>query len=381
MASVVLLVAAGLLTRALWRIQATDPGFRPEQVLTLSTTLPIDRYQIVAVRQQYYDQVLGAVRAMPGVSSAAYISGVPMNMGGGIWPVVIPGRPATPGEEQPASLRFTTPGFFQTLSIPLLKGRDVAETDRANQPYVAVVSASFATQYWPGQDPIGKRFEFALSERTIVGVVGDVRVRGLERTSEPQVYVPYGQVPDSSLVGYIPKSLVVRSSTSTSALLPAIRAAVNAADPEQPISDVRSLTEIVESVTASRSVQATVLAAFALIAFLLAGVGIHGLLSFAVASRRHEFAVRSALGARATAIVAMVMRQSVLLALAGIIPGILLAWAAGRALESLLAGVEPGDPATFTAAIGLCALMTLAGSLVPVLRAVRIAPATALRGE
>jgi putative ABC transport system permease protein len=381
MASVVLLVTAGLLTRALWRIQSTDPGFRPEQVLTLNTTLPLTRYQVVAVRQQYYDRVLGAVRRLPGVSSAAYISGVPMSMGGGIWPVVIPGMPATPGEERPASLRFTTPGFFRTLSIPLLKGRDVAETDRANQPYVAVVSASFAHQYWPGEDPIGKRFEFALSERTVVGVVGDVRVRGLERSSEPQVYIPYGQVPDSSLVGYIPKSLVVRSSTPTETLMTAIRAAVNAADPEQPISDVRALTEIVESVTAPRSVQATVLAAFALIAFLLAGIGIHGLLSFAVASRRHEFAVRAALGARGTAIVAMIMRQSVVLALAGIVPGILIAFAAGKTLESILAGIQPGDPVTFSAAIALCLVMTLAGSLVPVLRAVRIAPASALRAE
>lgn len=381
MASVVLLVGAGLLTRALWRIQATDPGFRPEQVLTLNTPLPLDRYQLVAVRQQYYDRVLGAVRTLPGVSSAAYISGVPMAMGGGIWPVVIPGQPATPGEEESASLRFTTPGFFQTLSIPVQRGRDVAETDRGNQPYVAVVSASFAKRYWPDQDPIGKRFQFAFSERTVVGVVGDVKFRGLERTSEPQVYIPYGQVPDSSIVNYIPKALVVRTSIPTATLLPQIRAAVNAADAEQPIADVRALEEIVESVTASRSVQARVVAAFALIAFLLAGVGIHGLLSYAVASRRHEFAVRSALGARAGVIVAMVMRQSVLLALAGILPGILLAWAVGRALESLLAGVQPGDPLTFSAAIGLCALMTLAGSLVPVLRAVRIAPANALRAE
>ncbi len=381
MASVVLLVGAGLLTRALWRIQATDPGFKTEQVLTLTTTLPLTRYQVVAVRQQYYDRVLGAVRGMPGVSSAAYITWLPMVMGGGIWPVLIPSQAAAPGEDRPASLRFTTPGYFQSLEIPLLRGRDVAETDRGDQPYVAVVSASFAKQFWPGQDPIGRRFSLALSERTVVGVVGDVMVRGLERTSEPQVYVPYGQAPDSSLIGYIPKSLVVRSSVPTDRLLPQIRAAVNAADPEQPISDVRTLTEIVESVTASRSVQAVVLAGFALIAFLLAGIGIHGLLACAVASRRHEFAVRSALGARAGAIVGMVMRQSALLALGGIIPGIVLAWAAGRALQSLLAGIEPGDPLTFGSAIALCAVMTLAGSLVPVLRAIRIAPASALRGE
>jgi putative ABC transport system permease protein len=381
MASVVLLIGAGLLTRALWRIQSVDPGFKSDHVLTLTTSLPLSRYQVVARRQQYYDRVLGEIRRTPGVSSAAYVTGLPMVRAGGIWQVEIPGEATEPGHRKSASLRFTTPGFLETFGIPLIRGRGIAESDRGDQPYVAVVSQSFASRYWPGQDPIGHRFKFALSDRTVVGVVGDIRMRGLERPSEPQVYVPYGQVPDSSLVGYIPTSLVIRSDIPTERLLPQLHAIISAADPEQPVSDVRAMSEIVQSSTASRAVQATVLAGFALVAFLLAGVGIHGLLSFAVTSRRHEFAVRSALGARAGAIIGMVMRQSVLLALAGIIPGILLAWVGGRALQSILAGVQPGDPATFAAAILLCALMTLAGSLAPVLRAVRIAPASALRGE
>lgn len=381
MASIVLLVSAGLLLKALWRIQATDPGFRPEGVLTMSTVLPSPRYDSVARREEFYTRVLGGVRRLPGVSSAAYVSGVPMAMSGGIWPVTVPGQPTEPGATSNASLRFASPGFLETLGIPLQRGRDVAETDRANQPFVAVVSASFARRYWPGQDPIGKRFQFGLAERTVVGIAGDVRVRGLERNSEPQVYLPYLQVQDGGLIGYAPRSLVIRTTTATAAIMPAVRALVSAADPDQPIADVQMLEDIVAAGTASRAVQSRVLTGFALIAFLLAGVGIHGLLSFAVSNRRHEFGVRMALGAQSGAIIAMVLKQGLQVAVAGILPGIVLAYMAGTALQSLLAGVHPGDPATWTVAIALCLLMTLAGSLVPVMRAVKVAPATALHTE
>ncbi len=381
MASVVLLVSAGLLMRALWRIQATDPGFRPDGVLTLQTALPSPRYDSVARREQFYNGVLNGVQALPGVSSAAYISFLPMAMGGGIWPVVFPGQSQTRAVSNVASLRFITPGFFKTLGIPLRRGRGVTESDRGDQPFVAVVSESFVKRYWPNENPIGHRFEFGFSERTVVGVVGDIMVRGLERSSEPQVYLPYGQVEDGSLIGYVPKDLAIRTTIPPATLLPAVREVVRSVDAEQPISSVRTMQQIVDEGVASREVQARVLAAFALIAFLLAGVGIHGLLSFAVSNRRHEFGVRMALGAESSAIVGMVMRQAVLLAAAGVLPGIVLAYAAGRGMQALLAGVLPGDPATFAAAVTLCVAMTLAGSMVPVLHAVRLEPATVFREE
>lgn len=380
-ASVVLLVSSGLLLRALWRVQATDPGFRTQGVLTLQTALPRPRYESTAKRAQFYTEVLSGVRALPGVANAAYISYLPMTMTGGIWPVVLDGRPATRSESNTASLRFVTPGFFSTLGIPVRRGREVAETDRANQPFVAVVSESLVQRYWPGEDPLGKRFQFGLSERTVVGVVGDIRVRGLERTSEPQVYLPYQQVKDGDLIGYIPQDLAIWTTAPPGTLLPAVRRIVAAADPEQPISNVQTLEEIVADRTASRSVQARVLAGFAVIAFLLAAVGIHGLLSFAVSTRRHEFGVRMALGAQSREIVAMVLRQGARLAAAGVLPGIALAYAAGRAMQSLLAGVQPGDALTFAAAVVACVVMTLAGSLMPVLRAVRVPPATVFRSE
>ena len=381
MASVVLLVSAGLLVRALWRIQATDPGFRPGGVLTLRTALPLPKYEKTAMRQEFYTRVLSSVRALPGVSSAAYISFLPMVMRGGIWPVSVASQPRDPAESGTASMRFLTPGFFAALGIPLRLGRDVSESDSINQPLVAVVSESFVRRYWPGENPLGRHFQFAIHDRTVIGVVGDIRVRGLERSSEPQIYLPYKQVQDGWFPFYTPKDLVIRSSAAPGTLLPAVRRIVRGVDTDQPISDVRTMADIVEDETASRSAQVRVLGAFAGIAFLLAAVGIHGLLSFAVSRRTQEIGVRIALGAQSGAIVKMVVGQGIVLAAAGVLPGMALAYAAGRAMEALLAGVKPGDAAAFFTAAGLSLLMAVSGSLLPALRAVRIDPITAIRAE
>jgi predicted permease len=380
-ASVVLLVAGGLLIRALWTIQAVDPGFRAEGVLTLRTSLPMPKYQDTAPRKQFYAQVLAEVRKLPGVTRASYISFLPMTLRGGIWPVSIDEQIQTRSENHTASLRFVMPDFFQTLEIPLRAGRDVSEADTRDSPYVAVVSESFVERYWPGEDPLGRRFEFAFKERTVVGVVGDVRVRGLERDSEPQVYLPYQQVDDAWLTWYSPKDLVVRSAAGPEALLPAIRRIIQSADPEQPVSDVRMLADIVEADTASRRAQVRVLGAFAAVAFLLAAVGIHGLLSFSVSQRRQEIGVRLALGAQRFNILVMVLRESVALAGAGVVLGVACGYAAGRSMEALLVGVTPGDAAIFCSAVGLAMGMTVVGSLVPSLRAVRVDPASVIRNE
>ncbi len=381
MVSVVLLVSAGLLMRAMWRVQATDPGFRPEGVLTLQTALPTPKYDSTERRAQFYDRVLSGAAALPGVSSAAYITSLPMVWGGGIWAVVLQGETQERTASHTASMRFVTPGFFATMGIPLHRGRDVNETDTLDAPFVAVVSESFVRRYWPDQNPLGRHFQFAFHDRMVAGVVGDVRVRGLERPSEPQVYLPYRQVQDGWVTGYLPKHLVVRAAGDPQRLLPAIRRIIRGADTEQPISDVRMMTDIIAETTASRRAQVRVLGAFAALAFLLAGVGIHGLLSFAVSRRTQEIGVRIALGARPGEIVKMIARQGAALAAAGVLPGAVLAYAAARAIEALLAGVEPGDPLTFTSAMGLCLAMTVLGSFLPALRAVRIDPITAIRSE
>ena len=224
-------------------------------------------------------------------------------------------------------------------------------------------------------------FKFAFADRTIVGVVADIRVRGLERSSEPQVYLPYKQQPDNSITGYTPKDLVVGASTPLEQLVPAVRTIIRRADPMQPIADVRPMTDIIDAETASRTVQVRVLAGFALVAFLLAAIGIHGVLSFAVSQRTAEIGVRIALGAQRRDILGMVMKQGVVLVAAGLVPGLALAYAAGRSLQALLVGVAPGDLLTFISVIGLTLLMALAGTLLPTLRALRIDPLTAIRSE
>ena len=381
MASVVLLVSSGLLMRALWRLQSRDPGFRTDGVLTMRTALPWPKYLKTAAREEFYKQVLTEIRGLPGVSNAAYISFLPMVWRGGIWPVSLDQQILDRAESNSASLRFVTSGFFAALGIPLQLGRDVDEADTSDRPFVAVVSQSFVRRYWPNENPLGRHLQFGFHDRMVVGVVGDVRVRGLERPSEPQVYLPYQQVPDGYLFPYTPKDLVVRSTTTAELLLPAIRRIVQSVDREQPISDVRMMSEVVEGETASRVLQLRILGAFAAVAILLAGIGIHGLLSFAVSQRLHEIGVRIALGASSSDVLRMVIRQGVTLAAAGVALGAIVAFAAGREMEALLAGVEPGDAATFLGAIGLCALMTLLGIVAPAVRAVLVDPIAVMRSE
>jgi predicted permease len=384
-ASVVLLVSAGLLLRALLTIQARDPGFRPDGVLTLQTPLPVPPYDKVVTRDAFYTRVLSEVRALPGVINAGFVSYLPLGkMRGGIWPVSLNGEPVNRADRQVAFLRYVTAGYFSTLGIPIRYGREITESDAGDRQFVAVVSESFVKRYWPNDDAaaaLGRHFTFALNDRVIVGVAGDVMMRGLERTSEPQVYLSSKQVADGNIIGYIPRAFVVRSSTPPEALTASIRAIVHRADPALPVSDVTTLTEVVERDTASRSAQLRVLGAFAIIAFVLAGIGIHGLLSFAVSQRAQEIGVRLALGAQSSDILGMVMRRSVALTLAGLVPGIALAYAAGRGMQALLAGVQPADTLTLVSAVALVVVMMVVGSLLPTLRALRIDPMTALRAE
>jgi predicted permease len=380
-ASVALLVASGLLIRALWTLQSVDPGFRAPGVLTLRTALPIPKYNETARRIRFYDRVLTGVRLLPGVSNAAYTSSLPMVWRGGIWSVAINGESNEQADFRKASVRYVTPGFFETMGIPLRSGRDVAISDTRESPFVAVVSESLVRECWPRENPIGKRIRVANDERTVVGVAGDVRVRGLEQQSEPQVYLAAPQVGDGSIIGYIPKDLVIRSTVAPGTLLPAIRRIVEGADPQQPISNVRTLSEIVDGETAPRSVQARVLGAFAAMALLLAGVGIHGVLAFAVSQRAREIGVRMVLGAPASEILRMVLRRGLVLAAVGVALGLALAFAAGQAMQALLAGVSPTDAPTFAAAAVLAFAMTLVGSLLPALRAVRLDPLTVIRAE
>jgi len=352
----------------------------------MAMTLPQTVYGKVATREAFYARVSDDVRALPGVRSAAFVSYLPMGrMRGGIWPVAVDGKPIVLRDGENAFLRYVTPGYFATLGIPLKAGRDIENSDTTErQPYAAVISESFIGRHWPNETPasvLGRSITFANATRVVVGVVGNVRLRGLEREAEPQVYLSSKQVPDNAIVGYIPRSFVVRTSADPAGLTASIRAIVRRLDPALPVSDVRTLDDVVEADTASRSAQLRVIAAFAVIAFVLAGIGIHGLLSFAVSQRTQEIGVRIALGAQPGDILSMVLRRIALLVAAGVIPGVALAYAAGRWMEALLAGVKPADAATVAAAVGLSIAMAIAGSVMPTLRALRVDPLTAIRTE
>jgi predicted permease len=381
MASVVLLVLSGLLIRALWRVQSTDPGFRTAGILSVRTELPFPKYNQTSMRQHFYDKVLADVRRLPGVAGAAYITALPMAWGGGIWPVQVNGQSDIRTEQNSASMRFVTPGLFSTLGIPLKRGRGISESDTGDRPYVAVVSESMVRRYWPKEEPIGRHFKFAFHDREVIGVVGDIRARGLERTSEPQVYLSYIQDPDDWFTWYAPKDLVIHSSQPPEHLLPALRQIIHAADPQQPISNIRTMEEVVAGETESRTIQMRVLVIFTGVAILLAGLGIYGLLAFTVSMRQQEFGIRIAMGAGQGDIFRMIVRRGALLAFAGLLPGLALAYIAARLLQSLLAGVRPADALTFSTAAALCLITTLLGSLLPALRAVRTDPTTVMRAE
>jgi predicted permease len=360
-------------------VQAIDPGYRPDGVLTLRSALPIPKYNSTLLRWQFYSRVLEQVRALPGVTGAGYTSFLPLSPTGGMWDIHIPGRD-TSGPGNYALGRFVTPGYLEAMKIPIRAGRGIEASDSAQRMPVAVVNEAFARRYWPGESPIGRHIRYAFEDRTIVGVAANIRARGLERTGDMQVYLSCQQIGDGSMIWFAPKDLVVRASNAA-ALTGPIRQIIHAADAQLPVSDVRLLTDVVEGETAPRVTQVRVLGGFALAAFLLAGIGIHGLLSFAVGSRMQEIGVRVALGAQRSRIVGMIVGDAARLVAVGIVVGGALAYVAARNIQALLAGVDPADAATYFAAIAVCIFMAMGGALVPAVRAVNVDPARMVRVE
>lgn len=379
--SVALLVSSGLLLRAMQRVNEVETGFEAANVLTVNTQLPSPRYDDKARRASFYARVLGDLRAIPGVQSAGYTSGLPLVLTGGISLVLLPGETDRRDGNQNSSFRLVTSGYLETLRIPLLRGRSIADSDVRDAPLVAVVSESFAKRHWHDREAIGMTFSTRGQTRTIVGVVGDIRVRGLERKSEPQLYVPFDQAPDNIGSLYVPKVLAVRSTLSSASLLPSVNRIVHAADPDQPVSNVRALQDVVETQTGTRRAQVRILGALAVLALVLAGVGIHGLLAFTVAERDREFGVRLALGAEPSSVARMIVTEGLRMALFGVIPGIVAAFFAARAMSTLLFGIPPEDPLTVGAAALACFLMAVTACIRPALRAARINPLAALRSE
>jgi putative ABC transport system permease protein len=379
--SLVLLVGAGLMMRSFLRLQQVNVGLDPHNVLTMGVALPSAKYPEPERQRAFFGQLVERLGALPGVREAGAVSHLPL--GGARWgrSLTVEGRPVlSVGEAPSINHCVVTPGYFRAMGIALLAGRDVAETDSKDAPKVTVIDERLAREYWPGESPLGKRVRFGPPEanepwHTVVGVVGEVRHERVDAATRMSVYLPYGQIPMRSM------TLAVRTEGDPAGLAVAAREQVRALDPDQPVTAVRTMEEVVSRAVWQPRLHAILFGIFAGVALLLATVGIYGVMSYAVTQRTHEIGVRVALGAGPRDILRLVVRQGLTLTLVGIGVGAAAAFALTRVMSSLLFEVSAADPATFAANVVLLALVSLLACYVPARRATRVDPITALRYE
>jgi putative ABC transport system permease protein len=374
--ALLLAIGSTLTARSLARLQSVNPGFNPEGVLTAYVTLPKDNYAKPEQRVNFFRNLLERLQTMPGVKSAGMVSHLPFSHSKSGGNVVIEGAPPRkPGEEQIAFARSVDPNYFQTMQVRLLKGRYFDAHDPAGSA-VAIINETMARKCWPNQDPVGKRFGDGHDHwTTVVGVIADMRQTSLADEPDMESYIPHTQSADETM------ALVLRSSSDPAGLGATLRAAVSGLDKELPVSDISTLSGSISHSTRSQRFTTLLLGAFALLALLLAAVGIYGVISYSVMCRTHEIGVRMALGAERARIARMVVSWAVLLAAVGVIIGVGGSLALTRLLRSMLYEVSPTDPAVFGgAAIFMLAVAALAGYL-PARRAARVDPMDALRQE
>ncbi|HEU4618322.1 MAG TPA: ABC transporter permease [Gammaproteobacteria bacterium] len=383
--TVVLLAAAGLLLRSYADLLAVDPGFRPDHLLIAETNLPPSKYSDAPRRKAFYTAVLERVRALPGAASAGYVTVPPLVFKGGRTIVGIEGQPPPSPESITRYLaadRAVSAGYLETLGVPLLRGRRFDARDVADGAPAVIVNEAMARAYWPGEDPVGRRFRMGSRDApwlTVVGVVGDVRQMGLDVPPDREFYQPLEQIsPDVFFLW--PRYLVVRTSGDPLALAPALRRAVWDVDPDQPV-DIRTMSDVFDAELANRTTQLTLVGGFAALALLLAAIGLYGVLSYTVARRSSEIGLRMALGAQRAAVVGAVVRNALLMAVLGVALGLAGSFALSRVLASFLFEVSPTDPATFAAVSAGLLLVALVASYVPARRAAGVDPASALRIE
>ena len=383
--ALVLLVGAGLLLRSFSTLTRVPPGFDPENLFVVNLPLSAQKYGRDPVRTAAVDGILGRVGELPGVSAAAMTTGLPMSGEGA---TIHFNRTAFPpkgaADYLMAGLRAVTPGYFETLGIPLQRGRTFTPRDREGAPHVAVINESMARQFFSGMDPVGQRLQLGTEPATdvpsieIVGVVGDVK-QSFQLGSKAEMFLPYGQYPDPILVGmYLNTVLVVRTNGEPSLVTAAVRSAVAAVDPGQPLVNPRTMATSIGNTVAQPRLQTRLLILFAILAITLAAVGVYSVMAYTVSQRIPEIGVRMALGASPNRVVAMLVWQGGRLALLGLGLGLVAAAFAGRAAESLLFSVHGLDPLTFTVAPAVVVAAALVATWVPARRAARITPLAAL---
>ena len=379
--SLVLLAGAGLLIRSFMRLQDVDPGFRAAGLLTARVSLPGARYEDDRKSAAFFTDAVDRIATLPGVQSAAGISFLPLagpGIGTSFYRADQP-KPAA-GESPTTEVRPITPRFFETMGIPRLAGRDFSASDTIDSPLVAIINESLARRHISGENPIGKRLQVSIGTPQgmlveVVGIVGDIKFASLDADMRPTIYLPHTQL----AIGLM--TFVVRSAGDPLSQVAAVTGVVRGLDPELPLADVQTMQSVVDATIARPRTVAVLLTAFAVLALILAGVGVYGVMAYSVARRTQEIGVRMALGATPQSVFRMVLGQALKLVAAGVAIGLVAAGALTRLLETLLFETEPLDVWTFGAtAVVLIAVATLA-SYVPARRGTRIAPVEALRAE
>jgi putative ABC transport system permease protein len=375
---VVVLVAAGLLLRSFVELERVPLGFRPENILTFRASLPASRYGTADKRTSFYQQLSEKLGAFPGARSAAGISALPLSMSSRSTGIGIEGEPPpAPGQVHLVDNRSVTPGYFSTMGIPLLSGRDVAWTDTPDGPPVIVISETMAKKYWPTQNAIGKRIRRAPPPApliTVVGVVGDVHHADLVHQPRATMYLPPAQDPRDSIADW-----AVKTSTDPAAIAASIRGMVSSVDPLLPVTRLQTMQRMRASATAQEQFNLLLASVFAVLALVLAAVGLYGVTSYAVAQRTRELGIRLALGAQPADVLRIVLGQGARLVVAGLAVGTAASLALTRVMTGLLFGIDARDPLTFAGVGVLLALVSLVACYIPARRAMHVDPVVALR--
>lgn len=378
--AVVLLVGAGLMMKSLLRLLESNIGFNPENVLTMTVALPAAKYSEASRQVSYYDELHERVLGLPGVSGAGTVNILPLQ-GGNTTRVHVEGDPVPPpGQELEANIRTIDETYFQTLGVPIIAGRAFDQRDKPNDPQVVIIGKSLADRVFAGRDPIGRRLIYAGIQAPpiqIVGVVGDVKIGGLDDAIRPVIYYPFRQNAGTGT------NLVVRTNGDPTALAAAIRNEIRTLEPDVAIFNVRAMQELISTSPAAfmRRFPALLISIFAGVALLLASIGIYGVVSYSVSQQTHYIGVRMALGAQASDIMKMVLKQGLTLALAGMAFGVVAALGLTRLLRSLLYEVQTNDAATFALVLGTLFVVALLACYIPARRATKVDPLVALRYE
>ncbi len=379
--SLMLLIGAGLLVRSFSRLLRVDPGFDPQNVLTMNVSLPTVKYADTQKQIMFFDDLLRRVSALPGVRKAAISAALPLTWKR-ITPVLPDGQPDVPLPERPfIDIEAVSPQWFQTMRVAMKVGREFTDADNAQSPKVIIVNETFARRYWPHENPVGKRVMVGRgpAPSEVIGVASDIKNRGLALDPQPQLYLPFPQIPWGNM------NLLVRTVADPHSMVSAVRAQIAAIDSDQPVTSIQTVDELMDGSRAQPRFILLVLGIFSAVALVLAIVGIYGVLSYSVEQRRQELGIRLALGAEKSDILRLVVRHGLMLTMAGVAIGLVAAFAASWLMASLLAGVlykiSARDLTTFVMAPVAFLVIALLASYVPARRATQVDPNEALRGS